>query len=670
MCAPTGASFEAPPNAPLDIAAGSPPSMTKLRVMTFVGLLGLVFNSCKGADSVVSASRATKPSVAVSVAVLLASDVLAFGDTTTARAEVRDAANRVMQPRQVTWSSADPITASVSQQGLVTALTQGSTDIVAEVAGVSGRARVFVLDTASSAAAAPIEPELPRDTIDVSWRAPTGRTIQVNSGDDLQRALESAKRGDEVVIAAGAEFRGHFTLPAKSGTAADGWITVRTSALGQLPASGTRIDPAVHATAMPKLVTPDLGGALATRPGASGWRLVGLEITVAPGVALMPQIQQGIVLLGDGAQAQMSQVPTDLILDRVYIHGQSNTNTKRCVALNSARTAIVDSQLLECHGKGFDSQAIGTWNGPGPYRIENNRLEAGAEVIIFGGDRPNVHDLVPSDITIRRNHMTRPMSWKGVWTVKTVFELKNAQRVLVEGNVMENSWVDGQIGFAVTMGSFDTSYPWCIVQDVTMRYNHIDNSAGAFNLNEHYGNALPMRRVSIRHNLVTNIGAQGLGLNGRMFQIVGQINDLTIENNTGFSPKIYITFGDQPRPMARFSFRNNIGGDADYPIHSGPALGAKALALYTAPGSRFEGNVIVVRQPPRDLPPNNSYVASRDDIGFDSGAAGIIGWRLVRESRFFGGGAGAGTPGVDIDALLKRLNGVGGVFSTPATRRR
>jgi hypothetical protein len=638
--------------------------------MTFVGLLGLVFNRCTGADGVLAGPRVTRASVAASVAVLLAGDILIFGDTTTARAVVRDASQRIIQPREVTWSSADEVTATVSQQGTITGLGQGSTDIVASVDGVSGRARVYVLDTASTDGIPPIEAELPRDSVDVSWRAPTGRTIQVNSGGDLQRALESARRGDEVVIQSGAEFRGHFTLPAKPGTAADGWIIVRTSALNQLPASGTRIDTAVHAALMPKLMTPDLGAALATKAGASGWRLVGIEVTVAPGVALKPQIQQGIVLLGDGAQSQMSQVPSDLILDRVYVHGQSNTNTKRCVALNSARTAIIDSQLLECHGKGFDSQAIATWNGPGPYRIENNRLEAGAEVIIFGGDRPNIPDLVPSDITIRRNYLTRPMNWRGIWTIKTLFELKNAQRVLVEDNVMANSWVDGQIGFAVTLGSFDTSYPWCIVQDVTIRYNHIHNSAGGFNLNEHYGNALPMRRVSLRNNLLTNIGDPSLGLNGRMFQIVGQINDLTIENNTGFAPQIYITFGAQPRAMARFSFRNNIGGDAVYPMHSGPAMGARALSLYTAPGSRFERNVIVVRQPPRELPPNNDYIMSRGEIGFNDGALGLTAWRLARESRFFGAGTGASTPGADIDGLAKRLEGVAGVIDVPTARRR
>jgi len=420
---------------------------------------------------------------------------------------------------------------------------------------------------------------------------------------------------------------------------------------------------------MPKLITDDDRPALYTAAEASGWRVVGIEVTVEP---TLLRVQQGLVLLGDGSLAQTApaQLPHDLILDRVYVHGQPNVTLKRCVALNSARSAIVDSQLLECHGKGFDSQAILGWNGPGPYRIENNRLEAAGEIIMFGGVTPAIPNLVPSDIIVRRNHLYRPMEWKGVWTVKCLFELKNAQRVLVEGNVMENNWLDAQIGFAVVSGSADAGYPWSIVQDVMFRYNLINNSAGGFNLFEHYGNAQSMRRVAVKHNLLTNIGAPGLGANGRMFQLQGRIDDLAIENNTGFSPQIYITFGDGKQPMARFSFRNNVGGDAVYPVHGGQGNGAQAIVLYTTQGSRFERNIIVTRVPPRVLPPNNSYVPARTEVGLNDGAVGIDAFRLLRDSQFYASGTGASMPGVDVDGLAKRVIGVTVAGAMPAVLRR
>lgn len=635
-----------------------------------IGLMGLLFNRCaKGLDAVLGARGAR---TVASVAVLIANDLLLLGDTTSARVEVRDAAQNVVQSEQVSWKSLAPATAEVSIQGIVSALGYGDAEILATVDGVVGTARVRVLDSTTIITGPAVEPELPRDSIDIAWRAPTGKTITVRRGDNLQRALDQAQRGDEVVLEAGAEFRGHFVLPAKAGDASKGWITVRTSALDQLPPIGTRVDPAKHAALMPKLATPDLGPALATAAGTSGWRLVGLEMTVTPQAGHIPLIQQGLVLLGDGSPQQrtLQSVPSDLILDRVYVHGQPNTNLKRCVALNSARTAIVDSQLLECHGKGFDSQAIGGWNGPGPYTITNNRLEAAGEVIMFGGSAPPIRNLVPTDITIRRNYLYRPMSWRGPWTVKNLFELKNAQRVLVEGNVMENNWVDGQMGFAVLLGSADTDYPWCIVQDVTLRYNHIHNSAGGFNLFDRYGNANPMRRVAVRHNLLTDIGVGGLGMNGRLFQALGRIDDLAIENNTGFAPQIYVTFGDEAGPLARFTFRNNIGGGAEYPLHAGRAMGAQAVSLYTAATSRFERNVIITAVPSRLMPPNNTYLQTRAAIGFDDNASGLASWRLSRESRYRTAGSGASTPGADIDQLMRQLAGVTDGAFQPAAKLR
>ena len=126
----------------------------------------------------------------------------------------------------------------------------------------------------------------------------------------------------------------------------------------------------------------------------------------------------------------------------------------RCVALNSASSAVIDSYLSEAHVVGFDSQAICGVNGPGPFKIVNNYLEGSGENIMFGGADPAIRDLVPSDIEFRGNYCFKPLSWKighpsyaGIpWAVKNLFELKNARRVLIEGNVFENNWVHAQNG--------------------------------------------------------------------------------------------------------------------------------------------------------------------------------------------------------------------------------
>ncbi|MGH7694805.1 MAG: Ig-like domain-containing protein, partial [Gemmatimonadaceae bacterium] len=561
-----------------------------------------------------------------------------------------------------TWSvTSGTALASVSQTGWVKALGAGTATVAASSAGKTGTATINITAPTTTPTPPPpgtvpsIPPTLPLSSVNTSWRAPTGKSIAVHAGDNLQNALNAAQRGDEIVIDAGATFTGSFLLPTKTGTSANGWITVRTSALSSLPPSGTRINYAQHASAMPKLVANTVAEVLKTHNGSSGWRIVGIEMTVIPNLTW---VHNGLVLLGDGSgiQKTLSQVPTDIILDRVYIHGQPNVSLKRCVALNSASTAIIDSQLLECHGRGFDSQAILGWNGPGPYLIQNNKLEGAGEVIMFGGVTPTIPNLVPSDITIRRNYLYRPMSWKGVWTVKNLFELKNAQRVLVEGNVMENNWVDGQVGYALVFGSADTGYSWCVVQDVMFRHNQVHNSAGGVNLFEHYGQAIPMKRVALLSNLFTGIGASGLGTNGRMFQFTDGLDDIWIESNTGFAPVTYMTFNAYTKPMNRFTYRNNIGGGAQYNLHSPEGMGQAALNKHLTSPYVFAGNLLV--SSPLLMPTSNAYTSSITSVGFVNPIpiGGI--WSLSSLSLYLSIGMGGTTPGLSWLNFIAQLANV------------
>src|SRR5262249_37004156 len=67
--------------------------------------------------------------------------------------------------------------------------------------------------------------ELPREYVDTGLTQSTGRTIHVPAGGDLQNAMNSARLGDVITLAAGATYTGPFLLPKKEGT---GWLVVRT----------------------------------------------------------------------------------------------------------------------------------------------------------------------------------------------------------------------------------------------------------------------------------------------------------------------------------------------------------------------------------------------------------------------------------------------------------
>ena len=143
--------------------------------------------------------------------------------------------------------------------------------------------------------------------------------------------------------------------------------------------------------------------AFATAPGAHHYRLQFLEI-----VNTYPHTD--IIELGaqDSTQPSLASVAHDLIIDRCYIHGDAVNGQKRGIALNSAATTIVNSYISDIKSSQSDAQAIQGSNGPGPYLIANNYLEASGENIMFGGADPFIANLVPSDITIKQNYISKP----------------------------------------------------------------------------------------------------------------------------------------------------------------------------------------------------------------------------------------------------------------------
>jgi hypothetical protein len=195
--------------------------------------------------------------------------------------------------------------------------------------------------------------------------------------------------------------------------------------------------------------------------GANHYRL-------GPGLELTRPVGTGIAY---GMISKQATPADHIIVDRDWIHGTAKDDTVRGVFLSGiVYAAVVDSYINDFHctsaiGACIDSQAISGGTGmlpQGTWKIENNFLEAGAETILFGGAGGTT---VPTDITVRRNHMYKPLTWMpgqsgfvgGVNTdptkcagwnepgycpfvVKNLFELKNAQRLLLEGNILENVW--------------------------------------------------------------------------------------------------------------------------------------------------------------------------------------------------------------------------------------
>ncbi|MBA3514348.1 MAG: right-handed parallel beta-helix repeat-containing protein, partial [Pyrinomonadaceae bacterium] len=493
-------------------------------------------------------------------------------------------------------------------------------------------------------------------------------TLTVSAGGDLQGAILAAQPGDTIIVEAGATFSGTFHLPFKAG---DEYVTIQSSRLDELP-PGQRVTPA-QSHLMPKIVTPGLGNpALHTVPGAHHYRILGIEFAPAEAETFTYEL----ITLGYEGESQdtLEEVPHHLTLDRCYIHAFPEQSLKRGVTVNSAHTDIANSYISGFKATGQDTQAVLGWNGPGPFKIINNYLEASGENLMFGSGDPSIPGLVPSDIEIRRNHFYKPLEWRGVWLVKNLLELKNAQRVTIEGNVFENCWSSGQNGPAIVLtprNQYGTA-PWSVVKDITFTNNVIRHSMNGIVV---YGtdDIYPSQRtenIIIRNNLFEDINESwGNGGSTSTFLLISGPQNLTVDHNTvtGLTTTIYIIPSQNPNLV----FTNNIVKHQNGGI-IGEGLGAPESYTTQATPHTFTGNVLVgallqywdaaIR-----YPAGNFYPNTYEDIGFINYNGGQGGnYRLAATSQFKGTGTGGTDPGADINALDAALAGSRSTMPSPS----
>jgi hypothetical protein len=560
--------------------------------------------------------------------------------------------------------------------------------------------------------------ELPRiylHTAIVDTPAP-GKTRTVKAGDNLQSALDQAACGDTLSLEAGATFTGRFLLPKKNCDDAH-WIILRSSAAdSELPAEGSRLTPCYagvgslpgrpdfHCNStknvLAKLVFAGKSGfgPIVFAAEANHYRLEGLEITRAAG-------ENSITAL---IAAEVHSPADHIILDRLWVHGTAQDETTRGVFLTGiAFAAIVDSFFDDFHcvsatGSCTDAQAIGGGGGDqpsGPYKIVNNFLEASGENILFGGGPATI---TPADIEIRRNRFFKPLIWKPgqpgfvggtsgkPFIVKNLFELKNAQRLLFEGNILDNSWGGvGQMGFALvlTPRNQNSKCPSCRLTDITLRNSRIRHMGSGMSIAnapaDTGGLAAAGERYSIHDLIFEDIDGDRYNGFGAFAMIISngpQLRDVKIDHVTALPSRVAMIVGaDRDKPLpANFSVTNSILSAAEREVTSTGggkqtcgfgvvAMGPEAMFQNCFHDMTFTHNAIIGAS--KAWPKANSFPKNEAAVGFVNAKDEVSrDYRLCREgdksslckktSPYLHAGSDGKDLGADIEAIDRATAGV------------
>ena len=533
-----------------------------------------------------------------------------------------------------------------------------------------------------------------------------GKQVRVAANSDLSAAIDGAKCGDTLLLPAGASFNVN-ELPAKK-CDDQHYITVRTDTPdSKLPAEGTRISPAWAGVASlpgrPPFAQPSHGAAklLATLlvRRASGAivgdhiRFIGIEWTTPPDAEI-----------GRIVTAEHSD---HVIFDRNWVHPADGREVGHGIGIihGSHMIAVINSYIsgLNCiarTGKCTDATAVGGGSGDDPIstlKIYNNFLESAGENILFGGSAATQ---VPTDIEIRRNHLFRPMLWKEgqpgytptasgePYIVKNNCELKNAIRVLVEANLLENTWGGfSQTGYSIliTPKNQASECPICRVNDVTIRFDRIRNVAGVLQI----ANALAKTgaaaadggRYSIHDIFADDLHDTDYKGGGSFLILISArppVHDIQIDHVTAFVSGVLLSILNSGAKLPNFTLTNSVfsAGDRRPPVASaggGPqscasknqALGSEAVLQACFDPYRFDRNLIISGR--GSFPKGNIVVGSpqaagirdlKDVIAKDPRLCHAKGPGCAKASPGAGAASDGGDLGADIDAVEAAIAGV------------
>jgi hypothetical protein len=375
-------------------------------------------------------------------------------------------------------------------------------------------------------------------------------------------------------------------------------------------------------------------------PGATaGYRLIPqapgdptLRITASRVRVIGVWIGQGnpsraVVEIGSDAVADPLLQPDDVTLDRIEIVAGAQGGIRGISAHTRAFT-LARSRVVNFWWQGADSQAFLACNGPGPYTIVDNQLQASGENVMWGGGSIRSAAMVPGAVLLKGNLLDKPLAWRRILnadgsvlqagipgSVKNSVEFKAVRGAVVEGNLIDGMWADAQPGAMIVLtprNQYNDS-PWTVVEDVVIRGNKSTNHFAGYWINimgtDNNAPTQQTARITIEGNYTDSL---------RGIQIQrGVAGWLRVSNNT--MPKITsaVLAFEGNQVLTPFTFVRNVVRAGSFGIAGQVSSGIAGLDYYCAPGWVVQGNVI--EQPvrtswPWQAPNTNKFIAAPETL--------------------------------------------------------
>ncbi|MGD0792585.1 MAG: hypothetical protein ABR920_12525 [Terriglobales bacterium] len=258
---------------------------------------------------------------------------------------------------------------------------------------------------------------------------------------------------------------------------------------------------------------------------------------------------------------------------------------------------LEDNYIEKIHWWGSESHAVLWGNGTGPVKMDNNWVEGGSVSMFSGGSAADSNGGPSSDNEIRRDYIGKDINYRMLtgspghaphppfgcgpsdlitahntcpflWVIKNDFELKVGHRTIIDGNLIENSWQDGQGGYCILInidtcsggqvcGIYDqsTGLPTTSTDNVRFSNNWVRNCPGPIELRNRSGGqfrsggdgggvSLPGNNDDYINNLFSNVadakqfGDPGESTNGTedIYWVAGQ--NSYVCNMAGSTPSV------------------------------------------------------------------------------------------------------------------------------------